>query len=171
MSQTSPASLWILWHPPAGEVVAAEWTIQPTSTRCKLLISAVTHGDGHLFLHRPDHAEKRLASAHQSSAPPTAQLASLSSLAERPSREQLAACWSSLDKSIWMLSGLTQDGCVTEDNRKFFSSLKFHGGSRCVSVSGSSSASANDSSGNWETVQSPGFLWCRLCLLMRLNKS
>ena len=29
--------------------------IQPTSTRCKLLISAVTHGGVHLFLHRPDH--------------------------------------------------------------------------------------------------------------------
>ena len=54
MSQTSPA---FLWHPSASEVVEAEETIQPTNTRCKLLIliSAVTHGGGHLFLHRPDH--------------------------------------------------------------------------------------------------------------------
>ena len=61
MSQTSPASRLILWHPSgqylssASEVVAAEETIQPTSTHSKLLISAVTHGGGHLFLHRPDH--------------------------------------------------------------------------------------------------------------------
>ena len=30
MSQTSPASRWILWHPSASEVVAAEETIHPT---------------------------------------------------------------------------------------------------------------------------------------------
>ena len=55
MSQTAPASLWILWHAPASEVIAKEETIQPTSTRCKLLMSAVTHCGVHLFLHRPDH--------------------------------------------------------------------------------------------------------------------
>ena len=39
----------------ASEVVAAEETIQPTSTRSKLLISAVTHSVIHLFRHRLDH--------------------------------------------------------------------------------------------------------------------
>ena len=53
--QTSPASRWILWHSSASEVVAVEETIHPTSTCCKLLISAVSHGDVHLFLHHPDH--------------------------------------------------------------------------------------------------------------------
>ena len=59
MSQTSPAFWWILWHPSgqylssAIEVVAAEETIYPTSTHCKLPISAVTHGGVHLFC--PDH--------------------------------------------------------------------------------------------------------------------
>ena len=55
MSQTLLASRWILWHPSASEVAAAEETIYPTSTRDKLLISAVTHGGVHLFRHRPDH--------------------------------------------------------------------------------------------------------------------
>ena len=47
MSQTSPASRLILWHPSgqylssASEVVAAEETINPTSAHSKLLISAV----------------------------------------------------------------------------------------------------------------------------------
>ena len=35
-------------------LIPAEEMIQPT-TRCKLLISAVTHGGVHLFLHHPDH--------------------------------------------------------------------------------------------------------------------
>ena len=55
MSWTLPASRWILWHPSASEVVVVEEMIQPTSTRCKLLISAVTHGGGHLFRLHPDH--------------------------------------------------------------------------------------------------------------------
>ena len=55
MSQTSPASRRILWHLSASEVVVAEKMIHPTSTRGKLLISAVTHSDVHLCCHRPDH--------------------------------------------------------------------------------------------------------------------
>ena len=39
----------------ASEVVVAKETIQPTSTRCKLRISAVTHSGVHLFHHHPDH--------------------------------------------------------------------------------------------------------------------
>ena len=35
--------------------LSSEETIYPTSTRSKLLISAVTHGGVHLFLHHPDH--------------------------------------------------------------------------------------------------------------------
>ena len=56
-----PASLWILWHPSgqylssASKVVVAEEMIYPTSTRGKLLISAVTPGGVHLFGHLPDH--------------------------------------------------------------------------------------------------------------------
>ena len=38
MSQTSPASRWILWHPSASEV-AAEEMIHPTSTHCSSLLS------------------------------------------------------------------------------------------------------------------------------------
>ena len=44
MSQTWPASRWIVWHPSASEVVATEEMIQLTNARSKLLIPAVTHG-------------------------------------------------------------------------------------------------------------------------------
>ena len=52
-SVNSLASFWAIF-------VLCKWSFcgggnKPTSTRSKLLISAVTHGGAHLFLHRPDH--------------------------------------------------------------------------------------------------------------------
>ena len=98
MSQTSPASRLILWHPSgqylssASEVVAAEETIQPTSTHSKLLISAVTHGGAHLFRHRPDHFTGPVAVLGQ-----TLKLSLIYSPISRPlgvNRETSSGCFS-----------------------------------------------------------------------------